>query len=210
MSREAAETQTVIAWQRVSHSYGGNRVFSDINASVREGEKLIISGPSGCGKSTLLKMALGFVQPEAGAVLVRGESLTPERAWGFRKETGYMDQGAEGESGVVGERWKEFPDREKVESLLRRFSLEADVWQQERSELSGGERQRVALIELLLSGKKVYLLDEPTSGLDAKNREAIVQFFLEELQDVTLVVVSHDAEWIQPGKATVFEWTKQA
>ncbi len=191
---------SLIACDRLTLSYDGRPVLSELSFAVEPGEYLIIVGENGSGKSTLIKALLGLKAPSAGQI-VYGDGLKS-------REIGYLPQRIELQ--------KDFPAsvREVILSgclnrhgLFSRYS-EADrrdaAFQAERlgiaglknrsfSELSGGQQQRVLLARALCAAKKMILLDEPAAGLDP---EATAEFYeiLKKLhrEGVTVVMVSHD------------------
>src|ERR1700756_840482 len=67
---------SAIALENVSKSYAGHGAVNDVSLEIREGEFFSLLGPSGCGKTTSLRMIAGFVEPDAGRVLLRGEDVT--------------------------------------------------------------------------------------------------------------------------------------
>ncbi|NLY71988.1 MAG: ATP-binding cassette domain-containing protein [Clostridiales bacterium] len=169
-----------------------NRVLTDLNLQIKEGEFVCIIGHSGCGKSTLLNILAGLLLPDSGNLLIEGKALT----------------GPGTERAIVFQHYSLFPWMTAYKNVL--FGI-----QQARSELSKSEAgelarvyirkvglednvKRVAIARALAMDSKILLLDEPFSALDAKNRNELQQL-LEYLLDTngnrkTVVFVTHDIE----------------
>jgi spermidine/putrescine transport system ATP-binding protein len=181
--------------------YGDTAVVRDVSFVVPSGRFFSILGPSGCGKTTLLRMIAGFIQPDAGAIMIGGRTmadLAPNRRpvnmvfqnlalfpmmnVGENIAYGLRCRGERG-SAVQG----------KVERILERVGL-AGLTGRRVSELSGGQRQRVALARSLVLEPAVLLLDEPLGALDLKLREHM-KLELKQLQQAlgtTFVYITHD------------------
>jgi putative spermidine/putrescine transport system ATP-binding protein len=187
----------------ISKSYVGNAVVSDVSLAIRKGEILTILGPSGCGKTTTLKIIAGFVEPDAGTVLVedrpvdhlsshdRGAAMVFQNYALFPHLT--VTQNI-----AFGLRMRRLAKPEiarQVDSMLERVRL-APFRDRYPKELSGGQQQRVALARALIITPKVLLLDEPFSSLDAKLRKQLRGEFLEIHRNfgITSVFVTHDLE----------------
>lgn len=141
-----------IALESVSKSYAGHGAVNDVSLEIREGEFFSLLGPSGCGKTTSLRMIAGFVEPDSGRVLLRGEDVTqvpPNKRpvnmvfqqYALFPHMSVYDNVAFGLS-VKGVPRGEHAER--VEELLRVVSLEG-LGKRRPRQLSGGQQQRVAL-----------------------------------------------------------------
>jgi ABC-type nitrate/sulfonate/bicarbonate transport system ATPase subunit len=175
-------------------------VLQDVSLLVRAGEFAAIVGPSGCGKSTLLNVIAGLQRPDAGEVLIDGDSRAPrlgrvaymhqrDLLLPWRTVIGNARLGLE----IAG-----VPARQanaSAETLMGRFGL-AGLAGAYPGTLSGGMRQRVALLRAALPDRSVLLLDEPFGALDAITR-ADLQKWLEGVlarTDKAIVLVTHDVE----------------
>jgi ABC-type Fe3+/spermidine/putrescine transport system ATPase subunit len=197
-----ARTETaVIALEGVSKAYGGVRALDAVDLAVREGELLSLLGPSGCGKTSTLDTIAGFVQPDAGRVLIDGADVTGEPAW--RRGLGLVFQSyalfphmTVAENIAFGLRERGVPRREvsgRVAEALALVRLPA-AGPLRPGQLSGGMQQRVALARALVIRPRVLLLDEPLAALDRKLREEM-RAELREIQravGITTVFVTHD------------------
>ncbi|MEV8149118.1 thiol reductant ABC exporter subunit CydD [Arthrobacter sp. NPDC080073] len=181
---------------------GGAPVFSGLSAEAAPGRWLAVTGPSGSGKSTLLSVLLGFLPASSGRACVSGNAAwCPQEAHLFdstirgnlllarpasRKPSEadmYQALGAVGLSGLVSR----LPG-----GLDSRIGPSGSF-------LSGGERQRLALARTLLTGAAVLLLDEPTAHLDAEAGRLMMAELRAGLEDVTVVLVTHNPADIAAG-----------
>ncbi len=188
-------------------------VLEGVSLKVQNGERLAVVGPSGTGKSVLLKMAIGLICPDAGDVLIDGESVV----WAgrrdlerIRRKVGYVFQNAAlFDSMTVYENVAEGLHEELLPTLSRDeitrrvvralevVNLEPEqVLAKLPSELSGGMRKRVGLARAIVGQPEIILYDEPVTGLDPVNTAA-VNHLISKIADragVTSVIVTHDIE----------------
>ncbi|SEJ73597.1 ATP-binding cassette, subfamily C, CydCD [Arthrobacter sp. yr096] len=183
---------------------GGPDVFTGLTAAAEPGRWLAITGPSGAGKSTLLSVLLGFLPLTQGTA-----HLTGSAAW-CPQEAHLFDSTIRGNlllSRAAGTK----PSEAEMHKALADVGLDAVV---ERlpdgldarigpggSFLSGGERQRLAMARTLLTGASVLLLDEPTAHLDAASAREMMSILRQGLKDVTVVLVTHNPDDIDPSDA---------
>ncbi len=194
-----------VAVSGLEKSFGSNRAVAGVDLELAEGELVSVLGPSGCGKTTLLRCLAGFEQPDAGSIVVAGQTVAGPGVW-LPPEHRRI--------GMVFQDYALFPHlsvRDNVAfGLARRGAEEREaatrstlelVGLQHKAasyphELSGGERQRVALARALAPEPAVVLLDEPFSSLDATLRADLrreVVLILREA-DATALLVTHDQE----------------
>jgi ABC-type Fe3+/spermidine/putrescine transport system ATPase subunit len=175
----------------------------DLDLDVADGELATLLGPSGCGKTTALRLIAGFLQPDAGSVIIDGRdvsALAPEeRGVGIVFQDyalfPHMDVAA---NVAFGPRMRGWPRREidgRVEELLALVGL-AGYGRRKVDELSGGEQQRVALARALAPRPRLLLLDEPLSALDRGLRESLRREIrrVQRGLGITAVYVTHDQE----------------
>jgi len=188
-------------------NFGGQRVLSGVNLTIRKGETMAIIGRSGGGKTVLLKHIIGLMQPDQGQVIVFGKELsqlTPEEMGTLRLKFGMLFQGAAlFDSLTVGENvafalrehtvMTEKEIRRRVRDCLALVGLRG-IEHSKPAELSGGMRKRVGLARALALQPEIILYDEPTTGVDPVMADAINRL-IKELHDrlkVTGVAVTHD------------------
>lgn len=183
--------------------FGDVRAVDDVSLDVIDGEMLCLLGPSGCGKTTLLRLLSGFIQADAGTIVMDGRDvskLTPEKrptsmvfqSYALFPHLNVFDNIA------FGLKIKKLSMKEiqsKVSEMLLIVGLEG-LGARSIRQLSGGQQQRVALGRALIMEPKVLLLDEPLSNLDAKlrveTREQIRK--IQQSVNITSIFVTHDQE----------------
>ncbi len=172
-----------------------------LSLEVRAGEFLTLLGPSGCGKTTTLNMVAGFLDPDEGAIALRGRQvnfLPP-----YQRDTSMVFQNyalfphmAVFENVAFGLRMRGVSDddiKHRVVGSLEQVQL-AGMDDRYPRQLSGGQQQRVALARAIVTEPTVLLLDEPLSNLDLKLRESM-RLELKALQHrlgLTTIYVTHD------------------
>jgi ATPase subunit of ABC transporter with duplicated ATPase domains len=189
---------------RLTKSYGGPAVFTDLTFEVERGQRLVVLGRNGAGKTTLLRVLAGL------APATRGRVET-----GQMVDLGYYAQEHESlhpgltlldelrqASSVMPHRTGPPPGEARLRSLLGRFLFSGAQAFQKVGSLSGGEKTRLALARLMLGGYNTLLLDEPTNNLDPLSRDH-VRAALASYKG-TLIIVSHDTEFVaalEPDRA---------
>ena len=190
-----------LAVQGVGKSFGSQPVVQDVNLSVQPGEFLTLLGPSGCGKTTTLNLIAGFLNPDAGSILLEGRDVTHVPV--FRRGIGMVFQDyalfphrTVAENVAFGLRMRRVPRAEIAARVAEALALVqlSGLDARRPAQLSGGQRQRVALARALVIRPAVLLLDEPLSNLDLKLREDM-RLEISGLQrklGITTVLVTHD------------------
>ena len=180
--------------------FAGRPVLHGIDLKVEPGEIFVIMGPSGSGKSVLLKHVIGLEKPDAGEVLVGGESMAAEAALDRHRMAMVFQSGALLNSLTVAEnvglylaehRLKSQDDIDQI--VTEKLLLVGLAGEGEKipAELSGGMKKRVAIARAVLKDAPVLVLDEATSHLDAVN-EQVVRDSLERLmKERTTIVIAH-------------------
>ena len=186
----------VVEAEKISKSYGDNHVLENVDLLIERNSKIAFVGQNGQGKSTLAKMMVGEIPFEGYLKL------------GHNVEIGYFAQNQSEhlppEKTVleIMEDAATDGNRIRVRDMLGSFLFGGDAVDKKAKVLSGGERNRLALCKLLLSPFNVLIMDEPTNHLDiaSKNvlKEALKQF------NGTLILVSHDRDFLQGLTSTVF------
>nr|WP_234407434.1 ABC transporter ATP-binding protein [Microterricola viridarii] len=185
----------------VSKFYGETPAVNDLSLDIAAGEFISLLGPSGCGKTTTLRMIAGFEHPDAGDILISGQSVLGQPPYRRNVNTVFqayalfphMSIAENVAYGLQQRRTPKAEIRERVAEALdmvqmRRFA------DRKPTQLSGGQQQRIALARALVNRPAVLLLDEPLGALDRQLREEM-QLELKLLQSrlgITFVFVTHD------------------
>ena len=186
-------------------SFAGQAVLNGIDFEVQPGEIFVIMGPSGSGKSVLLKHLIGLESPDAGEILINGESIqTPEIASKYRLALVFQS-GALFNSLTVGENVGLYLSEHRLKPPAEIARIVAEKLEdvglkgtedKTPGELSGGMKKRVAIARALVIEPQMILYDEPTSELDPLSAVVIGEEILKLQQriQVTSLVVSHDRD----------------
>jgi spermidine/putrescine ABC transporter ATP-binding subunit len=199
----AAGRPGAVRLERIAKRFGAAVAVDNLTLDVQPGEVLCLLGPSGCGKTTTMRIIAGFVEPDAGRVLINGEDVS--RRHPSRRDIGMVYQSyalfphmTVADNVAFGLRMRKVSrDRivERVARVLGLVGLEG-LGERRPGQLSGGQQQRVALARAMVIEPSVLLLDEPLSNLDAKLRKRM-QVELKTLQrtvGITTIHVTHDQE----------------
>lgn len=194
-----------IVFDNVTFQYEGaaKPTLRGLSARIKVGERVGIVGSSGGGKSTLLDLLARLHHGHLGEVRIHGRSVDDIERAELVKIMGYVGQeptlfpGTIRENLLLGRAGIGDAD---LDDACRRANILSDIqgWEhgyetmvsQRGGNLSGGQRQRLCIARALLETPPIMLLDEPTSALDGPS-QAVVQRAIDELEDVTMLVVAH-------------------
>jgi ABC-type sugar transport system ATPase subunit len=184
----------------------GSFELTDIEFSVSAGEFFCILGRTGAGKSVLLEAIAGMYPVKKGRISVHGRDVSDTRIQ--EREIGfvYQDHGLFPHMSVYDNiayglkmhKLKKDEIREKVNSIMKLFSIE-HIGQQYPRTISGGERQRTALARTLVLEPKLLLLDEPFTALDPTTKKSMHQEIKKIIEyfDCSIICVTHDFQEAQ-------------
>ncbi|WP_422007390.1 ABC transporter ATP-binding protein [Roseivirga pacifica] len=182
-------------------------VLSDINFSIKAGDKFSIVGSSGSGKTTLLGLCAGLDRASSGDVLLNGVSLSKlnedERAAVRNQHVGFVFQNFQLLPTLTALENVMVPMELRGEKGIQKYAMElldrvglADRHDHYPTQLSGGEQQRISIARAFSNRPKILFADEPTGNLDEETSQKIEDliFQLNKEEGTTLVMVTHDME----------------
>ena len=188
--------------ENLSKSYDDNNVLSDVNLLIERKSKIAFVGQNGQGKSTLAKIMVGELTPSSGNSKL-GHNV--QIGYFAQNQAEYLD-GSKTVLQTMIDSANE-TNRSKVRDVLGSFLFKGDDVEKYVRVLSGGERNRLALAKLLLQPFNVLVMDEPTNHLDIKSKSVLKQALIKF--DGTLILVSHDRDFLQNLTNKVYEFKSQ-
>ena len=178
-------------------------VLQHINATIRDGEFVVLLGPSGCGKTTLLRIIAGLEAPTLGSVFFDGQDITslpPEDrdvAMVFQNYALYPHLSVF-DNIAFTLRTQHMPREQLKKTVTEMGALLgiSECMDRLPSQLSGGQLQRVAIARALVRKPRVFLMDEPFSNLDTQLRASLRQLVkqIHEKLGTTFIYVTHDQQ----------------
>ena len=190
-----------VIMEGVGKTYGDHVVFRNASLTIERGDKVAFVGRNGEGKSTLVKCIMNEIEHEGTLTL------------GHNVQIGYF---AQNQASLLDENLTVFQTiddvakgeiRNKIRDLLGAFMFGGEESTKKVKVLSGGERTRLAMIKLLLEPVNLLILDEPTNHLDMKTKDILKQALMDF--DGTLIVVSHDRDFLDGLVTKVYEFGHQ-
>lgn len=180
-------------------------VLNDLNLEVRSSQIVSLLGPSGCGKSTLLRVVAGLIQPDAGEVIVDGESVSTAMARSAREKLSFVFQ----EPALLPWRnvWQnvmlpcqlrgthnKLETTDFVKHLLTLVGFQKTDWRKFPTQLSGGMKMRASIARAMSTHPTILLLDEPFAALDDMLRSKLNDLLLAVAteQKCTMLFVTHN------------------
>ena len=187
--------------KEASKSYDDFDVLDRINLEIIKGEKIAFVGKNGEGKSTLAKMVVGEIDFEG--LIELGHQV--KMGYYAQNQADFLDE----ELTVLQTIENAVTEHTKanVRTVLGSFLFSNDDVSKKVKVLSGGERARVALCKLLLEPYNLLVMDEPTNHLDITSKELLKQALAD--YDGSLIVVSHDREFLQGLTQKVYEFKEK-
>ncbi len=182
----------------VRKAYGEHTVFSQVNLTIKRGEKVAFVGKNGEGKSTLVKCIMGEIPFEGNLKI------------GHNIQIGYF---AQNQAQLLDESLTVFQTidnvakgdvRLRIKNILGAFMFGGEASDKFVRVLSGGERSRLAMIRLLLEPVNLLILDEPTNHLDMASKDVLKEAI--KAFDGTAIIVSHDREFLDGLVSKVYEF----
>ncbi len=194
--------KTILELHRLSKSYSGKVLFTDIDHNFQNMERIGIIGPNGCGKTTLLKIIVGEEKPDNGTVKI---GVNTHFAYYKQDEDSfdpnltvydYIAQFAEVIKTAEG-------NKVTATEMLKRFLFDSKMQQMKLGALSGGERKRLYLLKALMFGANFIIMDEPTNDLDIRTLE-ILEDYMDAFKGCLLIVLTIVSFWTERWTISLF------
>ncbi|HAZ14651.1 MAG: hypothetical protein A2X86_06185 [Bdellovibrionales bacterium GWA2_49_15] len=188
------KTKFLVQAENLGHSFGDNKLFSNLNFKIARGDKIALVGKNGVGKSSLINLIMGTLQPTEGVVRCvdnlsfglfsqKRESLNPEETpWHL------IGEGIDFVISNTGE-------KRHVTGYLENFLFTPDEIKRPIKTFSGGEKNRLQLAQFMKHAQDIWIFDEPTNDLDLET----IGILEEELRSYegALIVIGHDRTFIE-------------
>ena len=193
-----------IEFDDLSYKYGfGRDTLTDINLTIKEGDKVSLVGVSGSGKTTLAKMIVNFFDPYKGQITINHQDIKNIDKKILRRHINYLPQQAYifngsilenltlgGNSMISQEDILKACELAEIRQDIERMPMGYQTQLSDGAGLSGGQKQRIALARALLTKSPVLILDEATSGLDVLTEKKVIDNLM-SLTDKTILFVAH-------------------
>lgn len=190
--------KVVIEVEEVSKNYGPNHVLEGVDMMIERGVKTAFVGQNGQGKSTLAKIIVGEIEHQGTVKLGHNVQI----GYFAQNQADYLDGNITVLDTMINAANE--TNRSKVRDILGSFLFRGEEVDKFVKVLSGGERNRLALAKLLLQPLNVLVMDEPTNHLDIKSKNVLKESL--KSFEGTLILVSHDRDFLQGLCDTVFEF----
>lgn len=209
---EKKNTEDKVVFDHVTFTYAGSKepALEDISFVAKKGQTIGIIGGTGCGKSTLVNLIPRFYDATMGQVLVDGNDVKAYKFEQLREQIGMVPQKAVLFNGTIAANlaWgKKEATKEEMERAVR-IAQAADVVASKKDgleemilqggkNLSGGQKQRLTIARALVKQPDILILDDSASALDFATDAKLRKAIKEEMEDMTVFIVSQRASTIR-------------
>ena len=185
-----------------------NIIFSNLNLTIKKGQKVAFIGESGSGKSTLVDIICGIYKPSSGKIFIDNIELENSNIISWRKKIGYIPQSIYLFDGTIAQNitfGREY-NKDKVIAVLKQANIYELIMQKNGLDttvgeggiqLSGGQKQRIGIARALYGDPDILVLDEATSALDTTTEQAIMEEIYKVSKEKTLIVIAHRLSTIE-------------
>lgn len=203
----------------IEKSYNGEKVLLGVSLDIADGEFISVMGESGSGKSTLLSILGGFLDADAGTVLLDGEDVS-------KMSEGRLAEIRRSTLGFVFQSYRLIPTLNVRDNMLLTATLGgkrecelceyldmlsksleiSHLFDKFPDQLSGGQCQRVAIVRALLYRPKTLILDEPTGALDSAMEKKVMELLVKINREMgtTIVQVTHSNTVAEYGNRIIY------
>jgi ABC-2 type transport system ATP-binding protein len=190
----------IVDVNHVNKRYGRTQVLEELNLQVPEGSAFALAGTNGAGKSTIMRMLVNIIQPDSGTATVNGIDT---RALSRHDliQIGYVSESQTLPERLTIEQYFSYLralyknwDRGLEKDLRKKMDLPPSRM---LSKLSHGMRMKTVLVAGLAFRPKLLILDEPLSGMDTLTRDEVLEGLLDQAEDTTILISSHELAEIE-------------
>ena len=194
------DNSVIVSLRDIVVEFDGQRILDGLNLDIHDKEFVTLLGSSGCGKTTTLRLIAGFLEPNSGKVLLKGEDITGVPPYKRPVNTVFQKYALFPhlnvfENVAFGLRLKKMDEetiRRKVRDMLEVVGLKG-FERRSIGQMSGGQQQRVAIARSLAMQPKAMLFDEPTSALDPEMINEVLEVMVRLAQQgMTMIVITHE------------------
>ena len=194
----------IVSLRDIVVEFDGQRILDGLNLDIHDKEFVTLLGPSGCGKTTTLRLIAGFLEPNSGKVLLKGEDITGVPPYKRPVNTVFQKYALFPhlnvfETVAFGLRLQKLDEKEIRSRCLEMLELVGinnveKRMKQYPHEFSGGMRQRVVIAIAVACNPQILICDEPTTALDVTIQAQILEL-LKEMRvkyNLTIILITHD------------------
>ena len=194
------DNSVIVSLRDIVVEFDGQRILDGLNLDIHDKEFVTLLGSSGCGKTTTLRLIAGFLEPNSGKVLLKGEDITGVPPYKRPVNTVFQKYALFPhlnvfENVAFGLRLKKMDEetiRRKVRDMLEVVGLKG-FERRSIGQMSGGQQQRVAIARALAMDPICMLFDEPTSALDPEMINEVLDVMVQLAKEgMTMMVVTHE------------------
>lgn len=213
--RELKDFNGDIVFDHVDFSYtNGQKVFSDLNLEIKNGQTVAIVGSTGAGKSTLIKLLMRFYAPSAGKILINNTDIKDLKLKNLRQAISFVSQDVFLFSGSIKENISYGQENASMDQIINAAKVAEihdfinglpkgyDTQVGERGiNLSGGQAQRLSIARAVLKNSPIFVFDEATSAVDNETEEAIQRSLKKIVKGRSAIVIAHRLSTIRHADA---------
>ena len=194
------DNSVIVSLRDIVVEFDGQRILDGLNLDIHDKEFVTLLGSSGCGKTTTLRLIAGFLEPNAGQVLLKGQDITGVPPYKRPVNTVFQKYALFPhlnvfENVAFGLRLKKMDEetiRRKVRDMLEVVGLKG-FERRSIGQMSGGQQQRVAIARAIATNPEIIFFDEPTSALDPELTGEVLSVMRDLANEgMTMLVVTHE------------------